>query len=73
MWLSVNQAAQLEGDTGANAVKRLKAREAAVRVAWLTEVYEHGEPVRADRVVRAANLPEPFVRQLCERFGYGLV
>ena len=70
---SINQIAQAEGDSSANEAKRIREREAAVAKAWRQIAYDDGEAAcSADRVAQAVDLPEAYVRAICERKGLAL-
>jgi hypothetical protein len=67
-----------EGDTTANAAKRIKAREAAVATAWRTFVYNNDRNptiynVAEDASVLAGeSLGREFCARICEVRGYAL-
>ena len=70
---SIDQVAQETGDSSANEAARILAREAAVARAWRTVAYHEGEAVcTADRIATIAELPLPFVQDVCARKGLPL-
>jgi hypothetical protein len=74
MNLSINQIAQIEGDTNANEVKRIKTREAAVRRAYREYAYNIGTPTAVALMARASAIAEEpinsdYIKLICERDG----
>ena len=70
---SDNQLAQTEGDTSANAARRIRDREKAVAEVWRNIAYYEGERAcTTHRIAAVTGLPMHYVRQQCERTGYAL-
>ena len=69
--LSINQIAQMDGDTSAKEAARIRARDAAVCRAWRTIAYYEGESAcTAAKIAERADLPVAFVSAICERHGH---
>lgn len=68
---SINQIAQDDGDTSANEVARIKARERSIRDAWNRIAYNEGAGAcTAERIARETDLPVHYVIDICGRSGH---
>lgn len=76
MYLSDNQRAQREGDTGRHEVERMHSREKAVSTSWREFVYyEERNPMAKELSKKASNKAEEFlgtgyVERICYVKGY---
>jgi len=71
-WRSVNQQAQLEGDTTANAAKRIRANALQVKDAWRAYAYEHDTLPTVEQLVTATGFPVEYIVFICGSEGYAL-
>jgi len=72
--LSINQIAQIDGDTNANEAKRIRNREAAVRRAYREHAYNIGTPTANDITARTSEIAgeqigEDYITRICEKNG----
>ncbi len=73
MTKSINQLAQLDGDTAANTVRRIREDECSVRNAWRQIAYHEGEEsCTLARIVEMTGYSEDYVRFVCGNVGYEL-
>ncbi len=70
---SINQEAQVDGDTTANEVARIRFRERAVSDTWRAIAYHEGEAAcTAARIAKDTSLPEAYVVEVCAVKGHTL-